>query len=176
MRATSGLLSRSADRYFGGGMPAPEPRPTAPPHSGTRAFYRAVLEQALDDWARLRDATNPRAMLQREALRAWFASSERRWPCAFEALCDTLDLDPDYLRRRLPDAEYRPGVRGVLARSLQALATLGGEATVEDIAAGARCTVLQVQSALSQDVVRTATARVVRVGRSRFRLRGVTRA
>ncbi len=59
----------------------------------------AVLEQALADLATVRRRTVVRRGASPAAVIAWFRSSNIAWPFAFEAICATLGLDADAVRR-----------------------------------------------------------------------------
>lgn len=71
-----------------------------------RRLLLAVLEDAVVMFLRYRsDFTTRGKRLFRET-QEWFASPNRMSVCAFECICDHLNLDADYLRlglRRLPE-------------------------------------------------------------------------
>ena len=61
----------------------------------------AVLEDAVATFQRYVDAKNRRGQrLFREA-EEWVVSDDTDWPFAFENICHTLDIEPDFLRRGL---------------------------------------------------------------------------
>ena len=61
----------------------------------------AVLEDAVATFQRYVDARNRRGQrLFREA-EEWVLSDDTEWPFAFENICHTLDIEPDFLRRGL---------------------------------------------------------------------------
>jgi len=61
----------------------------------------AVLEDAVATFQRFVDAKNRRGQrLFREA-EEWVASDDTDWPFAFENICHTLDIEPEFLRRGL---------------------------------------------------------------------------
>jgi hypothetical protein len=61
----------------------------------------AVLEDAVATYQRYVDAKNRRGQrLFREA-EEWVHSTETEWPFAFENICDTLEIEPEFLRRGL---------------------------------------------------------------------------
>jgi hypothetical protein len=62
----------------------------------------AVLFQALMDLRK----EPPTSRLATET-RAWFASDEQGWPCAFVPICDVLGLDPAAVRARVLPASLR---------------------------------------------------------------------
>ena len=64
-----------------------------------RALRMAVLDRALADYRT--PATNPAAALLKDDARHWFLSDRRDYPFSFAAICDALDVHPDWLRRRI---------------------------------------------------------------------------
>ena len=66
---------------------------------GERRLMLAVLEDALRTVLSARVGRSCDAWV-REELR-WFMSEDRSHPFAFEVICDVLDLDASWLRRRL---------------------------------------------------------------------------
>jgi hypothetical protein len=82
------------------GIRAAHTRPTSP----DVRLRLAVFEQALHELRRY-PADTPLGA----AARAWFASDEQTWPCAFAALCDTFGLDPAAVRRRVLGGEHARG-------------------------------------------------------------------
>ena len=87
------------------------------PDSGPRALMRAILHEAVlclqgtAAGVRLCD----RAAVAEQA-RTWMRSRSARWIFSFESICQVLDIDPDFLRRKLlgarvVDAHARPRYR-----------------------------------------------------------------
>ena len=74
--------------------------------SGERRLLVAILIDAMNIRQRRCRLRRNAPALQRETER-WFASRERRWPFAFESICDTLELDAGRIRRLLADQEDR---------------------------------------------------------------------
>jgi hypothetical protein len=75
---------------------------------GERRLMLAVLADAVDCYRTGRRARDPARRLLFAETRAWVESTDRRAVFAFESICDTLDIDPDYVRRRLRQ-ERAPG-------------------------------------------------------------------
>lgn len=76
------------------------------PHAGGTAsgelwLLRAVLENAVHAWLHYRQAKDARGRRLFEEAEAWFRSTRRDYLCAFESICEHLQLDPDYIRRGL---------------------------------------------------------------------------
>jgi len=70
--------------------------------SGERRMFLAVVMAALEDLRRYPWGTKP----HRDAVR-WFLSNDERWPLAFRAVCLTLDLDADAVRKHVLAAAVR---------------------------------------------------------------------
>src|SRR5262245_61658243 len=106
MRAQADALHSGGQRKLA--LPEPGPDPTDADAmlaafrarrrelSGERRLFLAVVMAALEDLRRYPHGTPPHAA----ALR-WFTSDDERWPLAFRALCTTLDLDAEAVRKRV---------------------------------------------------------------------------
>jgi hypothetical protein len=70
---------------------------------GERLLLLAVLQDAVDTYRRCRGSRDPEARLLFDETRAWVESRDHDTVFSFESLCDALDIDPDYLRRRLSE-------------------------------------------------------------------------
>src|SRR2546427_7831421 len=77
------------------------------PLQGERRLMVAVLEDAVDCYRAGRRARDPATRLLFAETSAWLASTDRRAIFSFESICDTLDLDADYVRRRLRERLHR---------------------------------------------------------------------
>ena len=66
-----------------------------------RLLMLAVLEDAIDCYRRCRRSRDPAMRLLFDETRAWVESRDHDTLFSFESLCEALDIDPDYLRRRL---------------------------------------------------------------------------
>ena len=78
---------------------------------GERLLMLAVLEDALDCYRKCRRSRDPATRLLFDETRAWVESREHDRLFSFESVCEALDIDPDYLRRRLRETCVggRPG-------------------------------------------------------------------
>src|SRR6058998_3226020 len=78
---------------------------------GERLLMLAVLEDAIDCYRRYRRSRDPATRLLFDETRAWVESRDHDTLFSFESLCEALDIDPDYLRRRLRETSVggRPG-------------------------------------------------------------------
>ena len=86
---------------------------------GERRLMIAVLEDAVNCFMKQLHATDPKARQLFLDAEEWITADDRTWFFAFENVCDTLDLDPDYVReglfkwraaerRRVGDAAVHP--------------------------------------------------------------------
>ncbi len=78
---------------------------------GERLLMLAVLEDALDCYRKCRRSRDAATRLLFDETRAWVESREHDMLFSFESICEALDIDPDYLRRRLRETSVggRPG-------------------------------------------------------------------
>src|SRR5213593_3011498 len=78
---------------------------------GERLLMLAVLEDALDCYRKCRRSRDAATRLLFDETRAWVESRDRDTLFSFESICEALDIDPDYLRRRLRETSVvgRPG-------------------------------------------------------------------
>lgn len=79
----------------------PAPRREHPLSCGERRLMLAVLEDALRTVLDGRVGRSSDVWVKSEL--GWFMSTDRSHPFAFEVICDVLDLDASWLRRRLRD-------------------------------------------------------------------------
>ncbi len=68
---------------------------------GERRLMIAVLEDAVNCFMKQLHATDPKARQLFLEAEEWISAEDRTWFFAFENVCDTLDLNPDYLREGL---------------------------------------------------------------------------
>ncbi|MCS6924290.1 MAG: MerR family transcriptional regulator [Candidatus Binatia bacterium] len=69
--------------------------------TGERRLLLAVLQNAVDELLRYRDARTTRGRRLFRETRDWFWSREHTYLCAFETICAYLHLDADYVRQGL---------------------------------------------------------------------------
>jgi hypothetical protein len=99
----------------------------SPPRSSPRgaiALMRAVLEDALNCFARQFVTDDSRTQdLAREA-KEWFLSDDEDWPFSFVNVCAALEMNPEYIRRGLKQhaqarlAQIRQSRHHVACRSI----------------------------------------------------------
>ncbi len=78
-----------------------------------RLLMLAVLEDAIDCYQKYAHARDPRGRQMFDESREWVLSGDRSWLFSFENICDTLEINADYVRRGL--REWRD--RGLTART-----------------------------------------------------------
>jgi len=99
---------------------------------GERRLMIAVLEDAVNCFMKQLHATDPKARQLFLDAEEWIRANDRTWFFAFANVCDTLDLDPDYVREGL--FKWRAAERrrvGDAALSA-ALAKIQAEGEVDD--------------------------------------------
>lgn len=84
------LPCQLGDRLFGAAWLQPEKR-----------LQLAVLQDAVLTFDRLAGVDGVRSRRLFSELDDWFASEETNGPFTFVTICDTLNLDPDYIREGL---------------------------------------------------------------------------
>ena len=94
------LPAQLEDRPLGGARIQPEKR-----------LQVAVLTDAVATFRRLDGVENPQARRLFAEAEAWFASDEADGPFTFVTVCDSLGLDPTYIRRGLREWRPRTSVR-----------------------------------------------------------------
>ena len=68
---------------------------------GERRLMIAVLEDAVNCFMKQLHATDPKARQLFLDAEEWITAEDRTWFFAFENVCETLDLNPDYVRAGL---------------------------------------------------------------------------
>jgi len=97
------LPCQLGDRLFGTARLQPEKR-----------LQLAALQDAILVFHRSAGAEAARSRRLFAEVDAWFASDEANGPFTFVTICNTLNLDPDYIRKGLE--RWRPHGNGVTAR------------------------------------------------------------
>jgi len=91
-----------------------------------RLLMLAVLEDAIDCYQKYAHARDPRSSQLFDESKEWVLSSDRSWLFSFENICDTLEINADYVRRGL--REWRE--RGLRAARTQQLIDLQSDVAV----------------------------------------------
>ena len=76
-----------------------------------RLLMLAVLEDAVDCYQKHAYARDPRGAQLFEEAEEWVESADRSWLFSFENICDTLEINADYVRRGL--REWRTHARQI---------------------------------------------------------------
>jgi hypothetical protein len=66
-----------------------------------RLLMLAVLEDAVDCYQKHAHSHDPRATQIFDEAQEWVDSNDRSWLFSFENICDTLEINADYVRRGL---------------------------------------------------------------------------
>ena len=72
-----------------------------------RLLMLAVLEDAIDCYQKYAHARDPRGRQMFEESREWVLSMDRAWLFSFENICETLEINADYVRRGLREWRER---------------------------------------------------------------------
>jgi hypothetical protein len=72
-----------------------------------RLLMLAVLEDAIDCYQKYAHARDPRGRQIFDESREWVHSDDRAWLFSFENICDTLEINADYVRRGLREWRER---------------------------------------------------------------------
>ena len=75
-----------------------------------RLLMLAVLEDAIDCYQKYAFARDPRGKQIFDEAGEWVSSDDRSWLFSFENICDTLEINADYVRRGLH--EWQDRIRG----------------------------------------------------------------
>ncbi len=68
---------------------------------GEKRLMLAVLEDALDCYQKYAVARDGHGQALFEEANQWIASGDRGWFFSYENICETLEINPEYLRRGL---------------------------------------------------------------------------
>jgi hypothetical protein len=79
------------------------------PAYAERRLMAAVLMDAVAVLAT--DLPHPRNHRLREETRNWVMACDREWPFSFENVCESLELDPDFMRTRIHQLNGAPPAR-----------------------------------------------------------------
>lgn len=100
------LPCQMGDRLFGATRLQPEKR-----------LQLAVLEDAVLIFHRYAAAENSRARSLLDEVRAWTLSEDTSSPFAFQAICHSLNFDPEYVRGGLLESKRRPPAAAIPQKS-----------------------------------------------------------
>src|SRR5437867_1733418 len=66
-----------------------------------RLLMLAVLEDAVDCYQKYAHSRDPRGVVIFDESQEWVTSTDRTWLFSFENICDTLEINAEYVRRGL---------------------------------------------------------------------------
>lgn len=69
-----------------------------PPWTSEQLLLARVLMEAIEEYRKYRTIETRRGQRIYQEVRAWFLSSEDKWPCSFLCICAALNLEADYVR------------------------------------------------------------------------------
>ena len=72
-----------------------------------RLLMLAVLEDAIDCYQKFAHSRDPRGVQMFEESGEWVRSTDRSWLFSFENICDTLEINAEYVRRGLREWRER---------------------------------------------------------------------
>ena len=72
-----------------------------------RLLMLAVLEDAIDCYQKYAHVRDPRGHQMFDEAHEWVASEDRSWLFSFENICDTLEINAEYVRRGLREWRER---------------------------------------------------------------------
>jgi len=74
---------------------------------GEKRLMLAVLEDALDCYQKYAAARDAHGQQLFEEAQGWITSTDRGWFFSYENICETLEINPEYLRRGLENWRNR---------------------------------------------------------------------
>lgn len=84
---------------------------------GEKRLMLAVLEDAIDCYQKFAFARESRGQEFFAEAEEWLFSSDHSWVFSYENICQTLDLNPDYIRRGLQEWRQRTLLEAGRARA-----------------------------------------------------------
>ncbi len=76
---------------------------------GEKALMLAILEDAIEGFHKYREARNEKEKRLYQDAEQWILGKDDDWLFSFENICETLGLDPSYLRRTILSWANRKG-------------------------------------------------------------------
>ena len=69
------------------------------------ALLAAILEDAVQEYRKYVQADDPKSKTRFNEVDEWFNRRDKEWIFSFDNVCELLGLDPEYIRRRLFEAQ-----------------------------------------------------------------------
>ena len=76
-----------------------------------KTLLSAILEEAVQDYRKYSRGRDLKSKSRFHEVDEWFKRRDKKWIFSFESVCQLLDLDPEYIRRRLREAQGHDGKR-----------------------------------------------------------------
>jgi hypothetical protein len=89
---------------------------------GEKRLMLAVLEDALDCFQKYAAAPDGHGQALFEEANTWIVSNDRGWFFSYENICETLEINPEYLRRGLDSWRRDQNAPGPTVASARAAA------------------------------------------------------
>jgi len=70
-----------------------------------KSLLAAFLEDAVQEYRKYNGAHDPKSKTRFNEVEEWFKRRDKEWIFSFENVCELLGLDPEYIRRRLFEAQ-----------------------------------------------------------------------
>jgi hypothetical protein len=70
-----------------------------------KSLLAAILEDAVREYRKYNGAHDPKSKSQFNEVAEWFNRRDKEWIFSFENVCELLGLHPEYIRRRLLEAQ-----------------------------------------------------------------------
>ena len=73
-----------------------------------RALLAALLQDAIEDYRKFKQARDPEGRQRFREVDAWINESASDWIFSFKNVCELLNLEPEYVRRALDPRKAKP--------------------------------------------------------------------
>jgi hypothetical protein len=70
-----------------------------------KSLLAAILEDAVQEYRKYNGAHDPKSKSRFNEVEEWFNRKDKEWIFSFDNVCEMLGLDPEYIRRRLLEAQ-----------------------------------------------------------------------
>src|SRR5262252_8136009 len=74
---------------------------------GEKRLVLSVLEDAVDCFMKYIDSSTKKGQRLFSDAEVWITLEDKKWAFSFDNVCETLNIDPDYLRRGLREWKIR---------------------------------------------------------------------
>jgi len=74
---------------------------------GEKRLVLSVLEDAVECFMKYLDSSTKKGQRLFRDAEVWITLEDKKWMFSFDNVCETLDIDPDYLRRGLREWKMR---------------------------------------------------------------------